>query len=123
MIKNLHKLFTFSLCMFKYRYRKNCKSYFNGIPNEDEEDSIDPEEYRSMQMKIMELTTQNKMLQTEIEHLKKVQTRAKDSDSSIDSESSSDSSDSSSSSSDGQGIEMEFLLQSSGQDDHIPKDD
>jgi len=99
-------------------------TYLNDLTKskEDEEDSIDPEEYRLMQMQIRELTTQNKMLQTEIETLKQVKMRKNDSDSSVDSESSSDSSDSSSSSSDGQEIEMKFLLRSSGRDDHSSKD-
>jgi len=92
-----------------------------------EEDSIDPEEYRLLQMQICELTTQNKMLQTEIESLKQVQARTNASDSSVDSESSSDSSDSSSSSSDEQEIEMKFLLRSSTSEDkscdNLPKDD
>jgi len=93
-----------------------------------EEDSIDPEEYRLMQIQIRELTTQNKKLQTEIETLKQVQARGNDSDSSVDSGSSSDSSDSSSSSSDGQEIEMKFLVCSSGQKDetgfdNTPKDE
>lgn len=91
-----------------------------------EEDSIDPEEYRLMQIQIRELTTQNKMLQTEVETLKQVQARTKDSNSSVDSESSSDSSDSSSSSSEGQEIEMKFLLRSEREDngscDNAPKD-
>lgn len=80
-----------------------------------EEDSIDPEEYRLMQMQVRELTTQNKMLQTEIETLKQIQARGNISDSSVDSGSSSDSSDSSSSSTDGQEIEMKFIVRSSGQ--------
>lgn len=89
----------------------------NGIPNEDdEENSIDPEEYRLMLLQNRELTTQNKVLQAEVETLKLTKTRENDSDSSVDSESSSDSS-SSSSSSDGQEIEMKFLLRSSGRDD------
>lgn len=76
-----------------------------------------------MQKKIRELTTQNNLLQTEIETLKQIQTtRTNNSDSSVDSESSSDSSDSSSSSSDGQEIEMEFLLRNC-ENDHSPKDD
>lgn len=87
-----------------------------------EEDSIDPEEYRLMQIQVRELTTQNKMLQTEIETLKQVQARTNESDSSMDSESSSDSSDSSSSSSDGQEIEMKFLVQTSDQEDNTPCD-
>lgn len=90
-----------------------------------EEDSIDPEEYRLMQIQIRELTTQNKMLQTEVETLKQVQARTNDSNSSVDSESSSDSSDSSSSSSEGQEIEMKFLLRSEREDgscDNTPKD-
>lgn len=99
--------------------------YLNGTSKEDDEESIvdpDPEEYRLMQMQIRELTTQNKMLQTEIETLKQVQTRTNNSDSSVDSESSSDSSDSSSSSSDGQDIEMKFLLRSD-ENDHSSKED
>lgn len=91
-----------------------------------EEDSIDPEEYRLMQIQIRELTTQNKMLQTEVETLKQVQARRNESNSSVDSESSSDSSDSSSSSSEGQEIEMKFLLRSEREDnescDNTPKD-
>lgn len=111
--------------MFKFRYKKNVTSYLNGTSKEDDEELIDPdpEEYRLMQMQIRELTTQNNLLQTEIETLKKIQTtRTNNSDSSVDSESSSDSSDSSSSSSDGQEIKMEFLLQNS-ENDHAPKDD
>lgn len=107
------------------RYRKNIMTYLNDLTKskeDEEDDSIDPEEYRLMQMQIRELTTQNKMLQTEIETLKQVKMRKNDSDSSVDSESSSDSSDSSSSSSDGQEIEMKFLLRSSGRDDHSSKD-
>jgi len=100
-------------------------TYLNDLTTksiEDEEVSIDPEEYQLMQIQIRELTTQNKMLQTEIETLKQVKKRTNNSDSSVDSESSSDSSDSSSSSSDGQEIEMKFLLRSSGRDDHSSKD-
>ncbi|XP_050523238.1 protein HEXIM1-like [Daktulosphaira vitifoliae] len=97
------------------KYRKNIMMYLNGTSKDDEE-SIDPDEYRLMQMQIRELTSQNKVLQTEIETLKQVQSRTNDSDSSVDSESSSDSSDSSSSSSDGQEIEMSFLVRSSGRD-------
>lgn len=95
----------------------------NDIPKGDEDDSIDPEEYRLMQRQIRELTAQNKLLQTEIETLKQVKTRKSNSDSSVDSESSSESSDSSSSSS-GQEIEMKFLLRSSDEQDdqNSPKD-
>lgn len=111
--------------MFNYRYRQNNTTYLNGTSKEDEDDSIDPDEYRLMQMQIRELTTQNKMLQTEVENLKQVQSRTNDSESSVDSESSSDSSDSSSSSSDGPEIEMKFLVRSSEptDDNHPPKDD
>lgn len=100
-------------------------TYLNEIPKEDEEDSIDPEEYRLMQKQIRELTTQNKMLHNEIETLKQNQKMTNNSDTSIsmDSESSSDSSDSSSSSSEGNSIEMKFSLRSSGHDDHTLKDD
>lgn len=100
-------------------------TYLNDLSKskEDDEDSIDPEEYRLMQIQIRELTTQNKMLQTEIETLKQVKTRTDISDSSVDSESSSDSSDSSSSSSDEQDIEMKLLLRNSERDDHSSKDD
>lgn len=103
-------------------------TYLNGTSKENEEDdSIDPDEYRLMQLQIRELTTQNKILQTEVENLKQVQSRMNDSDeSSVDSESSSDSSDSSSTSSDGQEIEMKFLLRNSEQqldNNHTPKDD
>lgn len=98
-------------------------TYFNGIPKEDEEDSIDPEEYRLMQKQIRELTTQNKMLQNEIEMLKQNPKRTTNSDTSMDSESSSDSSDSSSSSSEGHSIEMKFSLRSSEPDDLILNND
>lgn len=106
------------------RYRKNIMTYVNDLTKGvvGEEDSIDPEEYRLMQIQVRELTTQNKMLQTEIETLKQVQARTNESDSSMDSESSSDSSDSSSSSSDGQEIEMKFLVQTSDQEDNTPCD-
>ncbi|XP_050431089.1 protein HEXIM1-like [Adelges cooleyi] len=90
------------------RYRKNIMKYINGTPNEDE-DSIDPDEYRLMKIQVRDLTSQNKVLQTEIETLKK-QVQSRTNDSSVDSETSSDSSDSSSSSSDGQEIEMSFLV-------------
>lgn len=103
--------------MFLNRFKKNNVMYINGIPKEDEEDSIDLEEYRLMQKQIRELTTQNKMLQNEIETLKQHQKITNDSDTSKDSESSSDSSDSSSSSSEGHSIEMKFSLRSSGRDD------
>jgi len=70
-----------------------------------------------MQIQNRELTSQNKVLQAEVETLKQKQNKMNnDSDSSVDSGSSSDSS-SSSSSSDGQEIEMKFLLRSSGRDD------
>lgn len=101
------------------RYRKNIMTYVNDLTKEvvGEEDSIDPEEYRLMQIQIRELTTQNKKLQTEVETLKQVQARnSNNSNSSVDSESSSDSSDSSSSSSEGQEIEMKFLLRSERKD-------
>lgn len=100
------------------RFKKNTAT-LNGIPKEEDEDnSIDLEEYRSLQVQNRELISQNKVLQAEIETLKQIQskTRNNDSDSSVDSESSSDSS-SSSSSSDEQAIEMKFLLRSSGRDD------
>ncbi|XP_025406017.1 protein HEXIM1-like isoform X2 [Sipha flava] len=103
------------------RFKKNM-TYFNGIPKEDEDDSIDPEEYRLMQKQIRELTTQNKMLQNEIEMLKQNPKRTTNSDTSMDSESSSDSSDSSSSSSEGHSIEMKFSL-CSGPDDRILNND
>lgn len=111
--------------MFKYRHRKNFMTNLNDVPKGDEDDSIDPEEYRLMQRQIRELTAQNKLLQTEIETLKQVKTRKSNSDSSVDSESSSESSDSSSSSSEGQEIEMKFLLRSSDEQDdqNSPKDD
>lgn len=103
------------------RQKKSTVTYLNGIPKEDddEDNSIDPEEYRLMQIENRELTTQNKVLQAEVETLKQIQSKMRnsDSDSSVDSESSSDDSSSSSSSSDGQEIEMKFLLRSSGRDD------
>ncbi|XP_060835817.1 protein HEXIM1-like [Rhopalosiphum padi] len=97
------------------RFKKNPDTYLNGI--DDEENSIDLEEYKLMQIQNRELTSQNKVLQAEVETLKQKQNKMNnDSDSSVDSGSSSDSS-SSSSSSDGQEIEMKFLLRSSGRDD------
>lgn len=109
--------------MFKYRHRKSM-TYLNDTYKGDEDDSIDPEEYRVMQRQIRELTTQNKLLQTEIETLKQVKTRKSNSDSSVDSESSSESSDSSSSSSDEQEIEMKILLRDSDdREQNPPKDD
>ncbi|XP_001948945.1 protein HEXIM [Acyrthosiphon pisum] len=102
------------------RFKKNTVTYLNGTPKEEDEDnSIDIEEYRALQVQNRELITQNKLLQAEIDALKQIKSKIRnnDSDSSIDSESSSDSS-SSSSSSDGQEIEMKFLLRSTaGTDD------
>ncbi|KAL5236184.1 hypothetical protein ACI65C_003594 [Semiaphis heraclei] len=100
------------------RFKKNTITYSNGIPKEEDEDSIDIEEYRALQIQNRELIAQNKLLQAEIETLKQIQkkTMNNDSDSSVDSESSSDSS-SSSSSSDGQEIEMKFLVRSSERND------
>ncbi|XP_025205779.1 protein HEXIM1-like [Melanaphis sacchari] len=101
------------------RYKKNTDTCVNGIPKEDdEENSIDLEEYKLMQIQNRELTSQNKVLQAEVETLKQNQIKIEsiDSESSVDSGSSSDSS-SSSSSSDGQEIEMKFLVRSSGKDD------
>ncbi|XP_015380414.1 PREDICTED: protein HEXIM1-like [Diuraphis noxia] len=101
------------------RFKKNMITYSNGIPKEEDEDNfIDIEEYRSLQVQNRELMTQNKLLQAEIETLKQIQSKTinNDSDSSVDSESSSDSS-SSSSSSDGQEIEMKFLVRSSERND------
>jgi len=72
-----------------------------------------------MQIQNRELTTQNKVLQAEVETLKQIQSKTmnNDSDSSVDDSGSSSDSSSSSSSSDGQEIEMKFLLRSSGRDD------
>ncbi|KAE9529691.1 hypothetical protein AGLY_011787 [Aphis glycines] len=101
------------------RYKKNTDTCSNGTPNEDGEEnpSIDAEEFKLLQIKYRELTSQNQVLLAEVENLKQKQTQMNNkSDGSDDSGSSSDSS-SSSSSSDGQEIEMKFLLRSSGRDD------